>query len=661
VTDFAALLSSSLPGIYRLKDGAGELARFLEIIATPLAETEASIGQLHDDLFGATARGELLPLIGDLIGADLDPTLPASLQRAALEDTLANHRSKGLAGPLERAVQASTSWPTVAVDYSQVVARVPYVETLSPVKRQRRRAVGVDAGGTARIYFDAARKVVALFDELRGRAIARAEIAALAAELVGTDRGFAIRENGVDLVGPRAPAPRPVVGANLTDFTDPRTPAGAALVLTAGQIAVDPELGRLLFAAPVPLPGNLTVDFHQLVPASIERGQAPSPPGEPAGPLPPDSLRSSIALQTFDVRDSARMVQLGRSDDPAPYTIDVRSPDRPRDRIGRTHFDNHGFFVTVGQILDARRPNQLRVGSPAGFSFDDRPLAAGDGVGNVLQLLDGIDGAPLTLARLAGREAEYADAARGFTIRAHGLSLLDPSFGAGARVVTARLADLASPQDPAGAALILQPRDIAVDPQLGRFLLTLSAFGINAEDLRVGYLVASAARVAGATPAVVGAPGSNTFAFSADGRLAALRDGFDGTPISVKIRLGAGIAAFQDKARGYRVFAGATNLTATLAPVVAAIEAPVVAAAGTIVVDLDRGRFAVPAGAVPAGTAVTVEYSAADPTANARVFESLAQRLPRLVPAGIEPVVVDTRKPTLDLTNFELAAKATKL
>src|SRR6185503_12371081 len=231
----------------------------------------------------------------------------------------------------------------------------------------------------------------------------------------------------------------------------------AALVLTTAQIAVDPELGRMLFAGPVPLPGNLSVDFHQLQPASI-------------------------APQTFDVRDSARMVQLGRSDDPAPYTIDVRLPDRPRDRIGRTHFDNHGFFVTVARIVDARRPNQLRVGSPAGFSFDDRPLAAGDTVGNVLQLLDGLDGAPLTLTRLAGHEGDHADAPRGFTIRARGLSLLDPLFGTGARVVAARLADLANPQDAAGAPLILQSRDIAVDPQLGRFLVTLSAFGINAED-----------------------------------------------------------------------------------------------------------------------------------------------------------------------------------
>jgi hypothetical protein len=43
------------------------------------------------------------------------------------------------------------------------------------------------------------------------------------------------------------------------------------------------------------------------------------------------------------------------------------------------------------------------------------------------------------------------------------------------------------------------------------------------------------------------------------------------------------------------------------------------------------------------------------------VFDSLAQRLPHLVPAGIVPVVIDTRKSTVDPVNFELTARATQL
>jgi hypothetical protein len=64
-----------------------------------------------------------------------------------------------------------------------------------------------------------------------------------------------------------------------------------------------------------------------------------------------------------------------------------------------------------------------------------------------------------------------------------------------------------------------------------------------------------------------------------------------------------------------------------------------------------------PAGAVPAVSPATVEYSSADSDAEARVFDSLAQRLPRLVPAGVVPLMVDTRKFIPDLSNFELAGK----
>ncbi len=635
MTDFAELLLQSLPGVYRLKDNDNhDLARFLQIMASPLAETEASISQLYDDLFGATARGELLPLIGTLIGAEIDPALPATLQRSALEDTLAFYRNKGLAEPLARTVEAFTRWRTITVDYSEVVARLPHIESTSALQRQRRRPVGVDGGGANRFHFDAAGRPTRLFDERRGRAIARSEIASLAAELVGTDRGFAIRENAVDLVGPRAPAPRAAIGANLTDFADPRAIDGTPLVLAVTQIAVDPELGRLLFTAPVPLAGNLSVDFHQLVPASI-------------------------APQTFDLRDSQRMAQLGRSDDPAPYTIDLRAPAGPTDRIGRTHFDSHGFFLTVGRIFENRHPNQLRVGPPAGFSFDDAPLAPGDTSGNVLQLLDGIDGSPITVAELDGHSADFVDTPRGFTITARGVSLLDPSFGSGTRVIAARLSDLANPKDASGAALTLLPRDIAVDPQLGRFLLTLASFGVTAAELRVGYLMTSVTRVTGALPATIGPAGSNTFAFAADGSSAPLRDGFDGTLLAVKLRLGGVIGDYHGKPRGYRIFVNALDLTnaGTLSPQVGPIEGPMTAPAGKLLVDLERGRFAVPPGTIPANAAVTVEYSTADSDAEARLFDSLAQRLPRLVPAGVVPVITDTRKSIVDPTNLELPAK----
>src|SRR5689334_9768853 len=72
--DFANLLNGWLPGLYRDKDGSGELARFLQIAAGPLAEISASVEQLRQDFYINDCRDAFIPLIGRLIGVELDPT-----------------------------------------------------------------------------------------------------------------------------------------------------------------------------------------------------------------------------------------------------------------------------------------------------------------------------------------------------------------------------------------------------------------------------------------------------------------------------------------------------------------------------------------------------------------------------------------------------------
>jgi len=614
VTDFAALLYSHLPGIYRQKDERDELRRFLAIMAAPLAEVEASIGQLLEDFFAGTCRDELLPLIARLIGAELDPSLPPALQRAALEDSFAFYRNKGLAQPLERTVQVLTGWTTVAVDFSQRVARTPFLDAVNPVVRRRGAAVGEESPGSRRFTFDAGGAAVRLHDEQRGRPITRAEIEARASELLGTEAGLALKERGVDLVGAGAPRPRAAIGADLTDFAAPRTPAGASLSLAPNQIAIDPELGRFLFGDdPAPLAGNLTVDFHQVI-----------------------AVR---AAQTLDLRDASRMLQLGRSDDPAPYTLDLRSSQRPTDKIGRAHYDNHGFFVTVGRRIESQRPRLVfDDGTRSGYTFHDL------GTPEPLQLQDGIDGAPLTRARLHGHEDAFFETARGFTIRTLASSLRDPGVSPRIRVRAANLADWAKPLDVDGNRLTLATGDLAVDPELGRFLIRLFSPLLEPDALRVGYLLAPAVRHARRAPAPVSGASANVFAFAADGAPTALRDGIDGTPIAVKLRLRARIADFHGTDRGYRIRVGDTDRTADLVPALQSLEdASGPAADGALALDLERGRFALPRGFVPPGAILTVDFSAADADDEARRFAALAQRLPLMVPAGVSPVIVDSR------------------
>jgi hypothetical protein len=634
VTDFVDLFHRLLPGIYRQKDDRGELRQFLEIMAQPPSELEQSIGQLYLDLFVASCRSDFLPFIGDLIGAEVDAAEPASIQRATLATTFAFYRSKGLAVPIARVVQAVSTWSTTPVDYSQVVARLPFVGALSVVVRRRAQPVAEDPGTSGGFYFNRADRppppgrTTALYHEPRGRPIARTEIASLAAEVVGTEAGFTIYHRGVPVVGPGAPFPLAVLGADLSDFANPRQPGGAALVVAAGQVAVDPALGRFLMASPLPLLADVTVDFHQLAPGAT-------------------------VPQTFDIRDSARMPRLARADDPAPYTLDLRSPRRPTDSIGRAFYDNHGFFLTVGTAVANQRPNLVHPGTFSGFTFDGRPLAAGDTQGHALQLQDGIDGSPLTRQKLAGNEDAFVDTPRGFTIHDLATSVRDPAFPVAVRIRAADLTDFTSPRDAAGAPLVLAATDVAVDPQRGRFLIDLGALGLPAARVRVGFLLAPASRVTAGRPLAL-ASGSSAFAFAADGALAPLRDAFDGTMLSKKLRLGAGLGDFHGTARGWRVSRNGVDLTTTLAPELMALPLPGdTATPGRLAVDVDRGRFALPAGLLVPGDELTVDFSAEDLPGTARIFERVAQRMPRMMPAGVTPVLLDTRRPAIDPSTLQ--------
>ena len=634
MTDFGQLLNDYLPAIYRQKDAPadeagphGPLRRLLGILGEPLGELEASISQLYEDLFAASARSEMLPLIGSLIGAEIDPALPSRAQRAALEQAIASYRSKGLAEPLAREAEAVTGWATATVDFSQVVARVPHVASLDPVLRHRDRPVAEHAPATGFFYFDAGRAIAALQDETRGRAIRRAEIDQRASELVGTDVGFSIELRGAPLVGTPGSGLAVAVGADLTDFAQPRSPSGAPLVLTAGQVAVDPELGRFLVPAPAPPAGALTVSFHRLLPASV-------------------------AQQTHDLRDGRAMARLGRCDDTAPYTMDLRSSAGPRDRIGRAHFDNHAFYLTPCRPVPDQAPNPVFPDVFTGFTFDGRLLGPGQPDGHPLQLTDGIDGAPLTRRRLRDDLPAYIDTARGFSIRARGVSVFDPAREIAMVVRAANLSRFDEPRDPDGVLLSLGTSDVAVDPQLGRFLINLDAVGATAGDVRVSFLLAAAARRRSVTPRRLAQVGA-TYSFAPDGAFARLRDGFDGTPLSMKINLGATAAAYHGTDRGYHVRRNGADITSLLAVDLRSLDVEdAVASPGTLAVDLDRGRFALPPGFLGASDVLTVEVSTADEADEARRFAHLAQRLTRLMPAGVTPVLIDTRTPSADPTRL---------
>lgn len=620
--DFAAMLYQSLPGLYRDKDVHGELRRFLELAAQPLAELEASIGQLYEDLFVASCQQLLVPLIGGLVGADVDAGLPVRTQRAQVQESVRFYRSKGVRDSTLAFAERLTGWRVALVDYSERVAQLPLVETLDPVVLRRDQPVAERPGGSGRFFFRADEAPRPLFDGLTGRPITRQALDADAAAYAGVEGRFTLTELGQDLFA--GDAPYVAVAADLTDLDHPRTPAGAPLTIGTRQVAVDPALGRFHIVSPLPLATNLRATFHELVPESIRP-------------------------QSFAVGDPAVMVRLGRSDDPAPATLDLRAPVRVSDRGGRNHFDNHGFFCTPAVVVADRRPAVVPAGGQGGrFSFDDRPLAAGDTVGVVLQLLDGLDGTPLTRRKLAGNQDQLVGTPRGFSIRAGGVDVLDPSFQPAVRLRVADLTDFDHPLDVAGAPLTLDPGDLAVDPQLGRFRVHPPTL-LAAEQVRVDYLLGLATRVEDAVPGRLSEAVPEVLSFAPDGGLVRLVDGFDGTPISVAARLGSPIGQFHATARGWVVRRNGATVAGQLTPQLGDLgRLDAAVPAGRLVVDPDRGRLKFPAGFLAPGDRVAVSFSFEDPDELAQRFDSLAQRLPRAMPAGVVPVLVDTRRAPVD-------------
>lgn len=630
MTDFASLFRVLLPGIYRTKDAKGELQAFLAVMAAVPSELEASIEQLGRDIFVDSCRADFLPLIGGLIGADVDLSQPASAERAALATTFAFYRSKGLAVPLAEVVRTLTGWSVTAVDESQMVARMPFVDGLSVVVRQRERQLFETPAGSGFFAVDGSSPPLAvpLFDEALGRPIARDEIDTRAAALVGTDRGIALRVRGATLFGPSVLVPWTVKGADLSDFANPLTAGGAALTVGANEVAIDPLLGRFLTAPLAFAAADMRVDFHQRAPMPSSRG-------------------------TLDLGDPARLATVGRSDDVAPYTLDLRGSSAPTDCVGRTHYDNHVLFLTPGRAVANVKPTLLFTsGSLTGWSLDTRPLASGDTVGVLLQLQDGLDGGALTRQRLAGQEAAFVDQPRGFTLRDGAVSLVASGRAVRAKVRAADLGDFTTPRDASGAPLTLNPADIAVDPQRGRLLLSAMGLALDLAQLRVGYNLAAVMSWLGQAPTLV-APGGNVYAFGRSADPQPLRDAFDGTALSAKLRLGATLADFHGSPRGYVLRRQGADVTASVAPTAAELDASsAIVPAGQVLIDVDRGRFALPPGFLGPTDVLTVDFGAESASVTEGVFARVSHRLSRMCPAGVTPVLVDTRRPKVNPANL---------
>jgi hypothetical protein len=191
---------------------------------------------------------------------------------------------------------------------------------------------------------------------------------------------------------------------------------------------------------------------------------------------------------------------------------------------------------------------------------------------------------------------------------------------------------------------------VAVDPQLGRILLDPAGLGVAGQPVLVDYLTAPAVRAVGVTAGPLPGQPPGIRALTADGEPAELVDAFDGTPVGAAVRLGVPLTAFHGTDRGWRLARAGADLTAQLTPVLTDMDSlSVLVAPGNLAIDPVRGLLAFPAGFLSADDVVTADFSHPGRADQARRFDSLAQHLPAIVPAGVVPVVIDTRRTRVDL------------
>jgi hypothetical protein len=126
IADLAAsnpTLPAALDALPAPLRNAGQLRRLLHTIGSPadlMRSFAEGLRQLHD---ADVARPEFLPLLADLVGWELDRTLPIFSQRNEVKFAPPLYRSVGTVPNIRAMVNRATGWHTQVAEFAQHVAR----------------------------------------------------------------------------------------------------------------------------------------------------------------------------------------------------------------------------------------------------------------------------------------------------------------------------------------------------------------------------------------------------------------------------------------------------------------------------------------------------------------------------------------------------------
>ena len=314
-SDLAGRLYGLLPAVHRLRDAglaaqagtaAGPLRELIAVIAEQIAAVEENLDQLYDDQFIETCADWVVPYIGDLIGYVPIRAAGASLvSRAEVANTIRFRRGKGTAVTLEGVARDVTGRDVAVVEAFRHMAVTQNLNHLRPATgfaSMRALPAPGDPGGPFDPYARGAEVRAAgrggrwnLMNVLCFLWPWRAQVLLDATPAAVDDRRFTVSPLGVDLALVNRPVPvagrlatadslptrlrvrggpdmaartaravQVTVGGAATPFNVCNLADGAGAAWAhapARGVALDPERGRIAFAAPPAAPVRVSYAY----------------------------------------------------------------------------------------------------------------------------------------------------------------------------------------------------------------------------------------------------------------------------------------------------------------------------------------------------------------------------------------------------------------
>jgi hypothetical protein len=297
------------------KQQRGPLKSLVAILAEQIEVLQESLYQSYDDLFIETCQEWVVPYIGDLVGSkglsDF-PGTPYSL-RAAVADTIGNRRRKGTAYGLEQLAHDVTGWPANIVEYFQLLCTTQFMNHIRPqnlsfadvrragwgfpetpfdTKARTADVRSISAGlgkfnipnvgiylwrllaepmknspafqvDAFRYKFDPLGRDMPLFTAPPGKPVTGRRVTPLDVPMpISRHMLYQQRDSyyGQNL-SLSIDSSKPVRACNLSDVTDASGNVTGWAHAPHHTIAIDPELGRIVFPSAAPAPLNVHVNY----------------------------------------------------------------------------------------------------------------------------------------------------------------------------------------------------------------------------------------------------------------------------------------------------------------------------------------------------------------------------------------------------------------